>query len=106
MLAQQCSAALQQFSWVLQCCPEGSAATPCQSREGEGGQGKATLSHPTPLSAHLQPQLCLMRRGEAGWTEAMKSIEALQSESTQLKERLNALGHESMKNAIQTRFDS
>ncbi|XP_053499982.1 midasin [Ictalurus furcatus] len=95
-LAQQCCVAVQQLSWVLQCCPEG-----CESREG--GQGEATLSHPTPLPAHLQPQACLMRRGEASWTEAVKHVEALQSESTQLKERLNALGHESEQTAIQTR---
>lgn len=105
-LAQQCCVALQQLSWVLQCCPEGSAATMCQSREGDGGQGEATLSHPTPLSAHLQPPVCLMRRGEASWTEAVKSLEVLQSESTQLKERLNTLGHESTRSAIQTRLDS
>lgn len=95
-LAQQCCVAVQQLSWVLQCCPEG-----CESREG--GQGEATLSHPTPLPAHLQPQACLMRRGEASWAEAVKHVEALQSESTQLKERLNALGHESEQTAIQTR---
>lgn len=47
-----------------------------------------------------------MRRGEASWAEAVKHVEALQSESTQLKERLNALGHESEQTAIQTRFDS
>ncbi|KAF4092103.1 hypothetical protein AMELA_G00017110 [Ameiurus melas] len=95
-LAQQCCVAVQQLSWVLQCCPEGS-----ESREG--GQGEATLSHPTPLPAHLQPQACLMRRGEASWTEAVKHVEALQSESTQLKERLKALGHESKQTPIQTR---
>ncbi|GAA6099361.1 midasin isoform X1 [Tachysurus ichikawai] len=100
-LAQQCCVALQQISWVLHCCPEGSPATLCQS--GEGGQGEATLSHPTPLSAHLQPQACLMRRGETSWVEAVKSIEALQSESTQLKDRLNALGHESTQKVVQTR---
>lgn len=103
-LAQQCCVALQQISWVLHCCPEGSPATLCQS--GEGGQGEATLSHPTPLSAHLQPQACLMRRGETSWVEAVKSIEALQSESTQLKDRLNALGHESTQKVVQTRLDS
>lgn len=105
-LAQQCSAALQQFSWVMQCCPEGSLATPCQSREGEGGQGEATLSHTTPLSAHLQPPVCLMRRGEPGWSEAVKIVEALQGEISQLRIRLNALGRESTQSALLTRFDS
>lgn len=101
--AQQCCAALQQLSWVLQCCPEGFSATSCQS--GDGGQGESTLCHPTPLSAHLQPQACLMRRGEASWVEAVKSVEALQSESFQLKQRLNALGQESTQSVIQTRLD-
>lgn len=107
-LAQQCCMALQQLSWVLQCCPEGSTATLGQAREraGEGGQGEATLSHPTPLSPHLQPQACLMRRGEASWTEAVRSVEALQGESAQLRERLNALGQESTQSPIQTRLDS
>uniref|UniRef100_A0AAR2K636 Midasin n=1 Tax=Pygocentrus nattereri TaxID=42514 RepID=A0AAR2K636_PYGNA len=77
-LAQQCSAALQQFSWVLQCCPEGASAALSQA-----GQGEATLSHPSPLAPHLQPQACLMRRGEAGWSEAVQRVEALHSESTQ-----------------------
>uniref|UniRef100_A0AAR2K8H5 Midasin n=1 Tax=Pygocentrus nattereri TaxID=42514 RepID=A0AAR2K8H5_PYGNA len=76
-LAQQCSAALQQFSWVLQCCPEGASAALSQA-----GQGEATLSHPSPLAPHLQPQACLMRRGEAGWSEAVQRVEALHSEST------------------------
>ncbi|KAM9495289.1 midasin [Clarias gariepinus] len=97
-LAQQCCVALQQFSWVLQCCPEASPGTPSPS-----GEGEATLSHPTPLSAHLQPRACLMRRGEASWTEAMRSVEALQSESVRLKDKLNALGQESTLGAIQTR---
>lgn len=103
-LAQQCCAALQQLSWVVHCCPEGSSTMLCQS--SEGGQGEATLSYPTPLPAHLQPQACLMRRGEAAWTEAVKSIEALQSESAQLKERLNALGRECTQTVINTRLDS
>ncbi|KAF5899322.1 midasin-like, partial [Clarias magur] len=91
-LAQRYCVALQQFSWVLRCCPEVSS-----------GEGEATLSHSTPLPAHLQPRACLMRRGEASWTEAMESAEALQSESAQLKDRLNALGQESILSAIQTR---
>ncbi|TSL47560.1 Midasin [Bagarius yarrelli] len=100
-LGQQCCAALQQLSWVLQCCPESFLATPCQS--GDGGQAEATLCHPTPLPAHLQPQACLMRRGDASWVEAVKSVEALQTESFQLKERLNVLGEESTQSVIQTR---
>uniref|UniRef100_A0A8B9KV40 Midasin n=1 Tax=Astyanax mexicanus TaxID=7994 RepID=A0A8B9KV40_ASTMX len=75
-LSQQCSAALQQFSWVLQCCPEGPSSALSQA-----GQGEATLSHPSPLAPHLQPQACLMRRGEATWNEAVQRVELLYSES-------------------------
>uniref|UniRef100_A0A8B9KRB9 Midasin n=1 Tax=Astyanax mexicanus TaxID=7994 RepID=A0A8B9KRB9_ASTMX len=88
-LSQQCSAALQQFSWVLQCCPEGPSSALSQA-----GQGEATLSHPSPLAPHLQPQACLMRRGEATWNEAVQRVELLYSESVQLKEKLNALEEE------------
>uniref|UniRef100_A0A3B1J791 Midasin n=1 Tax=Astyanax mexicanus TaxID=7994 RepID=A0A3B1J791_ASTMX len=96
-LSQQCSAALQQFSWVLQCCPEGPSSALSQA-----GQGEATLSHPSPLAPHLQPQACLMRRGEATWNEAVQRVELLYSESVQLKEKLNALEEESSQRAIHT----
>ncbi|XP_062857908.1 midasin [Trichomycterus rosablanca] len=97
-LAQQCCTALQQFHWVLQCCPEGSSI-----KEGEVGQVKATLSHSSPLPSHIQPPACLMRRGETGWTEAVQSVETLQKDSVQLKERLNALREESTQRTIHTR---
>ncbi|KAM9704373.1 midasin [Menidia menidia] len=54
-LAAQCSSALQQLSWLLQSCPP------------DPQQG--ALSCPSPLAAQLQPPGCLMRRGDAGWSE-------------------------------------
>uniref|UniRef100_A0A9R1SM52 Midasin n=2 Tax=Cyprinus carpio TaxID=7962 RepID=A0A9R1SM52_CYPCA len=59
-----CSVVLQQLSWILQCCPEGSSAAPAEAREGEVMQGQATLSHPSPMPPHIQPQACLLRRGD------------------------------------------
>uniref|UniRef100_A0A8C2BQ53 Midasin n=1 Tax=Cyprinus carpio TaxID=7962 RepID=A0A8C2BQ53_CYPCA len=60
-----CSVVLQQLSWILQCCPEGSSAAPAEAREGEVMQGQATLSHPSPMPPHIQPQACLLRRGDS-----------------------------------------
>uniref|UniRef100_A0A671LK54 Midasin n=1 Tax=Sinocyclocheilus anshuiensis TaxID=1608454 RepID=A0A671LK54_9TELE len=53
-----CSVVLHQLSWILQCCPEGSSAAPAEAREGEVMQGQATLSHPSPMPPHIQPQAC------------------------------------------------
>ncbi|XP_035384712.1 midasin isoform X1 [Electrophorus electricus] len=102
LAAHQCCMALQHLSWTLQCCPEGPSGGASQPREGEAGQGKATLSHPSPLAAHLQPQASLMRRGEASWQEAVERAEALQSESERLKQKLNALKQEASDGVIHT----
>ncbi|XP_065113160.1 midasin [Paramisgurnus dabryanus] len=98
--ALQCSIALQQLSWILQCCPEGSSAAPTQAREGEVVQGQATLSHPSPLSPHIQPQACLMRRGEQAWKEVEQKVENLTKEMKDLKETLDKLAQESTERVI------
>ncbi|XP_057208356.1 midasin isoform X2 [Triplophysa rosa] len=99
-LALQCSVALQQLSWILQCCPEGSSAPATQAREGEVVQGQATLSHPSPLAPHIQPQACLMRRGEQAWKEVEQKVENLMKEVKDLKETLNGLAQESAERVI------
>ncbi|XP_076872534.1 midasin isoform X2 [Brachyhypopomus gauderio] len=100
--AHRCCVALRHVSWVLQCCPEGPSGGLSQPREGEAGQGEATLSHPSPLPPHLQPPASLMRRGEAGWQEAVEKTQALLGESERLKERLNALEQEAKDRAVHT----
>lgn len=99
-LALQCCVALQQFSWILQCCPEGSSAPATQAREGEVVQGQATLSHPSPLAPHIQPQACLMRRGEQAWKEVEQKVENLTKEVKDLKETLDGLAQESTERVI------
>ncbi|XP_051581140.1 midasin isoform X2 [Myxocyprinus asiaticus] len=98
--ALHCSVALQQLSWILQCCPEGSSAAHTQAREGEVVQGRATLSHPSPLAPHIQPQVCLMRRGEQAWKEVEQRVENLMKEVKDLKEKLDGLAQESTERVI------
>ncbi|XP_073672706.1 midasin [Garra rufa] len=100
--ALHCSVVLQQLSWILQCCPEGSSAAPAEAREGEVLQGQATLSHPSPLSPHIQPQACLLRRGEQAWREVQQKVENLVKEVKDLKEKLDGLAHESTERVIQS----
>lgn len=99
-LALQCSVSLQQLSWILQCCPEGSSAPATQAREGEVVQGQATLSHPSPLPPHIQPQACLMRRGEQAWKEVEQNVENLMKEVKDLKKTLDGLAQESTERVI------
>lgn len=95
-----CSVVLQQLSWILQCCPEGSSAAPTETREGEVVQGQATLSHPSPLAPHIQPQACLLRRGEQAWKEVEQKVENLMKEVKDLKEKLDGLAQESTERVI------
>ncbi|XP_003200751.2 midasin [Danio rerio] len=98
--ALHCSVVLQQISWLLQCCPESSSVAPAEAREGEAMQGQATLSHPSPLAPHLQPQACLLRRGEQGWKVIEQKVESLIKEVKDLKMKLDGLAEESTERAI------
>lgn len=98
--ALHCSVVLQQISWLLQCCPESSSVAPAEAREGEAMQGQATLSHPSPLAPHLQPQACLLRRGEQGWKVIEQKVESLIKEVKDLKMKLDGLAQESTERAI------
>ncbi|KAK2883458.1 hypothetical protein Q8A67_017095 [Cirrhinus molitorella] len=98
--ALHCSVVLQQLSWILQCCPEGCSAAPAEAREGEVMQGQATLSHPSPLAPHIQPQACLLRRGEQAWKEVQQKVENLVKEVKDLKEKLDGLAQESTERVI------
>uniref|UniRef100_A0A8C1Z8M3 Midasin n=1 Tax=Cyprinus carpio TaxID=7962 RepID=A0A8C1Z8M3_CYPCA len=95
-----CSVVLQQLSWILQCCPEGSSAAPAEAREGEVMQGQATLSHPSPMPPHIQPQACLLRRGEQAWKEVQQKVENLTKEVKDLKEKLDGLALESTERVV------
>ncbi|KAF4099466.1 hypothetical protein G5714_019592 [Onychostoma macrolepis] len=95
-----CSVVLLQLSWILQCCPEGSSAAPAEAREGEVMQGQATLSHPSPLPPHIQPQACLLRRGEQAWNEVQHKVENLMKEVKDLKEKLDGLAQESTERLV------
>ncbi|XP_016427493.1 midasin-like [Sinocyclocheilus rhinocerous] len=95
-----CSVVLQQLSWILQCCPEGSSAAPAEAREGEVMQGQATLSHPSPMPPHIQPQACLLRRGEQAWKEVQQKVENLMKEVKDLKEKLDGLALESTERVV------
>ncbi|XP_016311670.1 midasin-like [Sinocyclocheilus anshuiensis] len=98
--ALHCSVVLKQLSWILQCCPEGSSAAPAEAREGEVMQGQATLSHPSPLAPHIQPQACLLRREEQAWKEVQQKVENLMKEVKDLKEKLDGLAQESTERVI------
>ncbi|XP_067273008.1 midasin [Pseudorasbora parva] len=98
--ALHCSVVLQQISWIFQCCPEGSSAAPAETREGEVAQGQATLSHPSPLAPHIQPQACLLRRGEQAWKEVEQKVQSLTKEVKDLKEKLDGLAQESTERVI------
>lgn len=98
--ALHCSVVLQQISWLLQCCPEGSSVAPAEAKEGEVMQGQATLSHPSPLAPHVQPQACLLRRGEQGWKEVEQKVESLMKEVKDLKMKLDGLVQESTEKVI------
>lgn len=63
-------------------------------------QGQATLSHPSPLAPHIQPQACLMRRGEQAWKEVEEKVENLRKEMKDLKETLDKLEQESTERVI------
>ncbi|TRZ01341.1 hypothetical protein DNTS_001208 [Danionella cerebrum] len=93
-LTLQCLVALQQLSWILHCCPESSAVANSEAREGELLQGQPTLSHPSPLASHLQPQVCMLRRGEQAWKELDQKVETLMKEVKDLKVKLDELVHE------------
>uniref|UniRef100_A0A671LK38 Midasin n=1 Tax=Sinocyclocheilus anshuiensis TaxID=1608454 RepID=A0A671LK38_9TELE len=95
-----CSVVLHQLSWILQCCPEGSSAAPAEAREGEVMQGQATLSHPSPMPPHIQPQACLLRRGEQAWKEVQQKVENLMKEVKDLKEKLDGLALESTERVV------
>uniref|UniRef100_A0A3P9MDK6 Midasin n=1 Tax=Oryzias latipes TaxID=8090 RepID=A0A3P9MDK6_ORYLA len=65
-LAAQCATLLQQLSWLLQCCPE-------DGQQREQASSQPPLSCVSPVAALRQPPGCLMRRGDAVWTELHSS---------------------------------
>lgn len=63
-------------------------------------QGQATLSHPSPMPPHIQPQACLLRRGEQAWKEVQQKLENLTKEVKDLKEKLDGLALESTERVV------
>ncbi|XP_043076462.1 midasin [Puntigrus tetrazona] len=94
-----CSVVLQQLSWILQCCPEGSSAAPAEARR-RGHAGSSHTEPPVSPAPHIQPQACLLRRGEQAWNEVQQKVENLMKEVTDLKEKVAGLAQESTERVV------
>ncbi|KAM3861280.1 midasin [Diretmus argenteus] len=97
-LAAQCSTLLQQLSWLLQCCPEDLQ----QKEEEPGGRRQHTLMCPSPLAAQRQPPGCLMRRGDAAWSQLTQSVAAMLKQTQSLKAELDAVAEQASHGALHT----
>lgn len=85
-LATQSVTLLQQLVWMVQCCPED-----LQQRAEVSSCRQHTLRCPSPLAPHRQPKGCLMRKGDATWSQLNQHLKAMLEEAQSLKAQLDAV---------------
>lgn len=94
-LVVQCSTVLQQLSWLLQCCPED-----LQQKEQEDSCGQHTLKCPSPLTMQRQPAACLMRRGDAAWSQLNQHVAQMLKSTEKLKAGLDSVAQQGSEGAL------
>ncbi|XP_078798874.1 midasin isoform X2 [Oryzias latipes] len=83
-LAAQCATLLQQLCWLLQCCPE-------DGQQREQASSQPPLSCVSPVEALRQPPGCLMRRGDAVWTELHQHVVEMLQRTQNLQQDLSSV---------------
>ncbi|KAM4522940.1 midasin [Odontesthes bonariensis] len=96
-LASQCATLLQQLSWLLQCCPEDP-----QQQEQMSSCRQHTLKCPSPLAAQHQPPGCLMRRGDAAWTQLHQRVSEMLKQTQGLKKDLSSVAQQASERILYT----
>ncbi|KAM6915471.1 midasin [Xenentodon cancila] len=96
-LAAQCAALLQQLAWLLQCCPEDP-----QQKEQTSSCSQHTLRCPSPLPAQRQPAGCLMRRGDAAWSQLHQSVAQMLKQTRNVKQQLGSLTQQASERVLHT----
>ncbi|XP_034018727.1 midasin-like [Thalassophryne amazonica] len=97
-LAAQCGDLLQQLAWMLQCCPEDLQ----QKEEETSSRGQQTLRCPSPLAAQRQPPGCLMRRGDAAWSQLNQQVAAMETQSRSVNAELDRAAHQALEETLHT----
>ncbi|XP_028296182.1 midasin isoform X2 [Gouania willdenowi] len=96
-ITAQCTVLLQQLLWLLRCCPE-----EAQQQEKEGECRQNTLRCPSPLVNQCQPPGCLMRRGDAPWSQLQQRITTMLQQTQTLKVELDAASQQASEDLLHT----